>query len=151
VIRRSATHEAEIQLAVQREACLAGLAHIFPPAEYPFPDDEVLRRWREFGGTVLAAEQGGDVVGIAGVEACWLHGFYVRPDWWGSGVADELHVAALAAMADCPELKLWVLQENHRARRFYEKRGWRLNGETRVVPFPPHPTDVGYSYVREEP
>jgi hypothetical protein len=26
-----------------------------------------------------------------------------------------------------------------------------LNGETRVVPFPPNPVDVGYSFVREEP
>ncbi len=90
------------------------------------------------------------MVGIAGVEACWLHGFYVLPGWWGTGVADDLHGAALDAMPDCPELRLWVLEENHRARRFYEKRGWRLNGETRVVPFPPSPLDVGYSYVREE-
>ena len=82
---------------------------------------------------------------------CWLHGFYVRPEWWGTGVADELHAAALEAMPDCPELKLWVLEQNQRARRFYEKRGWRANGETRVVPYPPSPLDVGYSYVREEP
>jgi GNAT superfamily N-acetyltransferase len=40
---------------------------------------------------------------------------------------------------------LWVLEENARARRFYERLGWRENGDTRVVPFPPHPTDVGYS------
>ena len=38
-----------------------------------------------------------------------------------------------------------MLEENHRARRFYEKHGWRLNGETRVVEYPPHPLDVGYS------
>jgi hypothetical protein len=44
-----------------------------------------------------------------------------------------------------------VLEENRRARRFYEKRGWRMNGETRVVEYPPHPIDVGYSFVREEP
>ena len=100
---------------------------------------------------MLAAERDGATVGIAGVEACWLHGFYVLPRWWGSGVADELHDAALQSMPDCPELRLWVLEENHRARRFYEKHGWRENGETRVVPFPPHPIDVGYSYVREEP
>jgi hypothetical protein len=31
------------------------------------------------------------------------------------------------------------------ARRFYEKHGWRLNGSEQVVPFPPHPLDVGYS------
>jgi putative acetyltransferase len=143
--------DAETHWEVQRAACLPALAHIFPPDEYPFPDDEVLARWREFPGTVLAAERDGAVVGIAGVEQCWLHGFYVRPEWWGSGVADELHAAALEAMADCPELKLWVLEENTRARRYYEKRGWRRNGESRLVPYPPQPLDLGYSYVREEP
>ena len=62
-----------------------------------------------------------------------------------------LHDAAVAAMPDCPELRLWTLEANHRARRFYERRGWRLNGETRVVPYPPSPLDVGYSFIREEP
>jgi GNAT superfamily N-acetyltransferase len=148
VIRRSGPEEAETHWQVQRAACLPALAHIFPPQEYPFPDDEVLARWRGFSGIVLAAERNGAVAGIAGVDACWLHGFYVRPEWWGSGVADELHAAALEAMVDCAEPKLWVLTENHRARRFYEKHGWRENGETRVVPFPPNPIDVGYSYAR---
>ena len=151
MIRRSGPDEAETHFTIHREACLPALAHIFPPELYPFPDDEVRRRWREWTGAVFVAERGGDVVGVAGVDSCWLHGFYVRPEWWGRGVADELHTAALDAMPDCAELKLWVLEENHRARRFYEKRGWRQNGETRVVPYPPSPLDVGYSYVREEP
>jgi len=66
-------------------------------------------------------------------------------------VAGDLHDAALAAMPDCPELRLWTLEANHRARRFYERRGWRLNGMTRIVPYPPNPLDVGYLLVREEP
>ena len=37
-----------------------------------------------------------------------------------------------------------MLEENARARRFYERRGWELDGTTRVVPFPPNPLDVGY-------
>jgi len=35
---------------------------------------------------------------------------------------------------------LWCLAENGRARRFYEKNDWRLNGRERIVPFPPHPS-----------
>ena len=148
MIRRAGTDEAESHFSIQRAACLPALAHVFPSELYPFPDAEVRRRWREFPGVVLVAERDGMAVGIAGVDDCWLHGFYVRPEWWGTGVADELHEAALAALPDCPELKLWVLEENRRARRFYEKRGWRQNGETRVVPYPPNPLDVGYSYPR---
>ena len=151
MIRTSGRDEAEAHFAIQRAACLPALAHVFPPELYPFPDDEIRARWRAFPGTVLLAEREGAPVGIAGVEGCWLHGFYVRPEWWGTGVADELHDAALAAHGDCPDVKLWGLEENHRARRFYEKRGWRQNGETRVVPYPPNPLDVGYSYVRGEP
>jgi RimJ/RimL family protein N-acetyltransferase len=151
VIRRSSRDEAETHFAIQRAACVVGLPHIYPPELYPFPDEAIRQRWREWEGTVLVAERDGLVVGVAGVEACWLHGFYVLPEYWGSGVAQELHDAALAEQPDCPELRLWVLEENHRARRFYEKQGWRLNGETRIVPYPPNPLDVGYTYVREEP
>jgi hypothetical protein len=43
------------------------------------------------------------------------------------------------------EARLWTLTENHRARAFYEKRGWCLTGRTRVVPFPPYPLDVEYA------
>ncbi len=150
-IRTSGRDEAETHLAVQRAASLAGFAHVFPPELYPFPDDEIRERWREFDGTVLVAERAGRPVGMAAFGACWLHGLYVVPEEWGTGVAGELHDAALAAMPDCPEVRLWTLRENHRARRFYERRGWRLNGETRVVPFPPNPLDVGYLLVREEP
>ena len=151
MIRRSGRDEAELHFVIQRAACVESFPHIFPPELYPFPDDEVRQRWREFAGIVLLAERDGVPVGIAGVESCWLHGFYVVPEHWGTGVAAELHEAALDAMADCPELKLWVLEDNHRARRFYEKHGWRENGEKRIVPYPPNPVDVGYSYVRDEP
>jgi RimJ/RimL family protein N-acetyltransferase len=150
-IRPSGREEAETHFALQRAASLAALAHVYPPDEYPYPDDAIRERWRNVTGTVLVAEEDGMPVGVAVTEACWLHGFYVDPAHWGTGVATALHDAALAAMPDCAELKLWVLEENQRARRFYEKHGWRRNGETRVVEYPPNPLDVGYSFVREEP
>jgi hypothetical protein len=49
------------------------------------------------------------------------------------------------ARADESQLRLWVLEDNSRARRFYERRGWRENGESRIVEFPPNPLDIGYS------
>jgi diamine N-acetyltransferase len=148
VIRRSGRDEAETHFAIQRAACVDSFAHIFPPNLYPFPDDAIRERWRTATGTVLVAERDARAVGVALVESCWLHGFYVVPGCWGSGVADELHDAAVALLADCAELRLWVLDENRRARRFYERHGWRANGETRVVEYPPYPLDAGYSLVR---
>jgi GNAT superfamily N-acetyltransferase len=151
VIRRSSPKEAEALWRVQREACLAAFPHIYPPELHPFPDEPVRRHYEEFPGTLFVAELDGRVVGLAGAGSCWLSNLYVLPEFWGTGVAAELHDMALAAMPDCPEIKLWTLEANRRGRRFYEKHGWRLNGETRVVPFPPNPLDVGYSFIREEP
>jgi RimJ/RimL family protein N-acetyltransferase len=149
-IRASGRDEADTHLAVQRAASLAGMAHIFP-AGAPYPDDAVRENWRAFPGTVLLAERDGAAVGVAAIDACWLHGLYVVPDAWGTGVALALHDAALAAMPDCAEVKLWALEENGRARRFYEKQGWRRNGESRLSDWPPNPRSVGYSIIREEP
>jgi GNAT superfamily N-acetyltransferase len=119
---------------------------VFPPDRYPYPDDDVRARWRRFGGRVLLARRDGHAVGLAALEGPWLHGFYVVPAEWGRGVADALHTAAVDAIAAAHgEGRLWCLEQNLRARRFYEVRGWTLNGETRVVPFPPHPLDLGYS------
>jgi GNAT superfamily N-acetyltransferase len=75
-----------------------------------------------------------------------LNALYVLPDEWGSGVGSRLHDAAVAKLGELgPEARLWVLEANTRARAFYERRGWRLDGRERVVPFPPHPLDVGYT------
>jgi GNAT superfamily N-acetyltransferase len=139
VIRESGRDEAERHFEIQREASLAGLAHIY--GDEPFPDDAVRARRQTFPGTVLVAERDGMCVGVAGLEGEWLDGFYVVPAHWGTGLADELHAAAVGRGVR----RLWCLEENRRARRFYEKRGWMLNGESRVAEYPPHPLDIGYS------
>ncbi len=146
-IRDGGSVDAETLLEIQRAASAAGLGHIFPPALHPFPAEEVLERWRSFGGRVLLAEDGSNGIGLAALEDCWLQGLYVLPNFWGEGVAPRLHDAALAGLRDagCTEARLWVLEHNERARRFYERRGWRLNEGRRVVPFPPNPVDVSYT------
>ena len=145
-IRDSGPREAETLFAIQKAASLAGLAHVFPPERYPYPDDEIRARWREVGGRVFLAERDGRAVGLAAVDDFWLNGLYVVPDEWGGVVAVALHDAAVAEIAvQHEEAKLWCLEENHRARRFYERRGWRSNGERRAVPFAPQPLDIGYS------
>ena len=69
------------------------------------------------------------------------------PARWGTGLAGELHDRALEIVLGLGSQRchLWVLEDNARARRFYERRGWRENGESRVVEFPPYPLDVGYT------
>jgi GNAT superfamily N-acetyltransferase len=147
-IRRGDIDDLELVLAIQREASLAGLAHVFPPDRFPFPDDgvraELQDRLADPGNVALidGEDRGFTVAGHGRLER-----LYVRPAAWGAGVAQELHAAALDALREqgATSASLWCLVENRRARRFYERQGWRLDGTERVVPFPPHPIDVGYS------
>jgi GNAT superfamily N-acetyltransferase len=134
----------ELLAAIQEAASLAGLAHIYPPAEYPFPREAVRERWRSSEDEIFVDPEGR---GFAAVQGEWLNGLYVRPEAWGTGVAAELHDRALEALrrAGVERARLWVLEENHRARRFYERRGWAPDGTSRVVEYPPHPLDVGYA------
>ena len=59
--------------------------------------------------------------------AAWLWHLFVRPDLWGSGLAAELHDAALDEIRErgCREARLSTPEGQARSRRFYEKRGWR--------------------------
>jgi GNAT superfamily N-acetyltransferase len=150
LIRPARLDEADALAEIQRRASVAAFAHIFEPERYPYPIDDVRRRWRDAlaeGRSVFVYEEENEIVGVALTGPEWLDGLYVVPERWGRGVAAALHDAALEqARADGFErCHLWVLEENHRARRFYERRGWRLNERTRVVPYPPNPIDVSYT------
>ena len=136
---------------MQERASVAALAHIFPHELYPYPREAVLARWAvavlEPGMRALIAVDDDAPVGAACVTDGWLEGLYVVPELWGTGLAHELHGRAVEVVRSLGSgsCRLWVLEDNTRARRFYERRGWRENGETRVVEFPPNPLDVGYS------
>ena len=124
------------------------MAHVFPPDRFPFPDEGVREELHDRltdPGNVALIDADDRGFTIAGHER--LERLYVRPGAWGTGVAQALHAAALAVLREqgATSASLWCLVENPRDRRFYEKQGWRLNGDERIVPFPPHPLDVGYS------
>jgi GNAT superfamily N-acetyltransferase len=150
-IRTATPDEAAVLLEIQEASSIAGFGHVFPPDKFPFPSEAVLDRWQKAvddpAEVVVLAELDRDAVGFAAMRAEWLDALYVVPSCWGVGVGPRLHDHALTWIRDlgCKRCHLWVLEQNARARRFYEKRGWRLNGDTRIVPFPPYPTDVGYT------
>jgi GNAT superfamily N-acetyltransferase len=143
--------EATLLAELQERASVAAFPHVFPPERFPFPRRTDPERWAQAledpAASVQVAERAEEAVGVALVRPDWLDGLYVVPEWWGKGVAAELHDHGLEIVRDLgsAQIHLWVLEENARARRFYERRGWRENGRTRVVPFPPNPLDVGYT------
>jgi ribosomal protein S18 acetylase RimI-like enzyme len=59
---------------------------------------------------------------------------YVEPARWGTGVGHDLMAEALAELAarGWAEVRLWVLEENARARRFYERAGLAADGERTI-------------------
>jgi ribosomal protein S18 acetylase RimI-like enzyme len=60
-----------------------------------------------------------------------LFAIYVLPGAWGTGAGFALMRAGIEAMRlrASGDAVLWVLDDNPRARRFYEREGWALDGE----------------------
>lgn len=107
------------------------------------------QRWRErLGqGAWFIARRGGRPVGvIAGVaEADGSSGgrhvvsMWVSPEARGAGVADGLlrAVCDWARAGGATALTLWVADGNVRARRFYERAGFRGTGRRQPLPSDP--------------
>jgi GNAT superfamily N-acetyltransferase len=62
-----------------------------------------------------------------------IKAIYVIPEAWGKGMGKRLMSSALGrlAAAGYAQATLWVLDTNSRARRFYEKGGWKQDGGAR--------------------
>jgi len=71
---------------------------------------------------VWVAEVDGAVVGYVGFRDDWIDHLYIHPDRQGQGIGPAL---LARAMADGRPKQLWAFQQNTRARRFYEARGFR--------------------------
>lgn len=117
------------------------LAHVFPSARHPYPDLAVLTRWEHLladpAVTTLVGEDAQGLTCFVAFDAQRLRHLAVRPDLWGSGLAEEAFEASTAP-------RLWCLEANHRARRFYARHGWRETGVSRTSEFPPFPVELEY-------
>ena len=60
--------------------------------------------------------------------------FYLLASHWGRGGGSRLLAAAVHALAASgfKRATLWVLDGNERARRFYEKHGWRADSSVKL-------------------
>ena len=65
------------------------------------------------------------------VEIVAIHSL---PESWGTGLGHAMLEEALNQIGDQPVF-LWAFKENKRARRFYEKHGFRWDGSERVSEF----------------
>ena len=116
--------------------------HVFGAERLATLDAEARRpRWeqllRDDARSAFVAEQDGCVVGFVTVGESRdpgadgeLMGIYAAPEAWGSGAGPELMAAGLEELRarGHRDAILWVLEDNPRARRFYEREGWTLDG-----------------------
>ncbi|HSD25422.1 MAG TPA: GNAT family N-acetyltransferase [Solirubrobacterales bacterium] len=65
-----------------------------------------------------------------------LVAIYVDPDRWGQGAGAALMRAAMDRLSQLPydEVFLWTFKENGPAIAFYERHGWRADGNEKVHP-----------------
>ncbi len=163
VIRSGSVADAAQVAAVQREAWLAAYEGIISREiidRVTAPDNGArvrqtfrTRPWQRM--IVAVAEPG--VVGYAffGPEvdvqgAAWpyplsqageqgrtaeLYALYLHPAWWSTGTGRALmdRILTWACGAGYPGITLWVLQDNARARRFYERAGFSPDGAIHVL------------------
>lgn len=80
--------------------------------------------------------------------AAWgeLVSLYAHPDHWGEGYGSLVMEEVLKRMSGYPGCFLYVLRENDRARRFYEKHGFVWDGHSLEVALTPDTalTDLRY-------
>jgi ribosomal protein S18 acetylase RimI-like enzyme len=115
--------------------------HAYPPDELDaLPIDP--ERWRARlavpppGWSTFVCEDGDAVVGFASVGPSRdedalgeVYAIYVDPDAWSTGAGRALMAVAEARLRDDYDgALLWVLEDNPRARRFYERAGWAADG-----------------------
>ena len=121
----------------------------FAPAGWEPPDANAeLDRLRDFLGNdevwCLVAEQDGEPAGHVAFMPARLHPkgsddggmaqfwqLFVRPRWWGTGLATQLHAEALreAGSRGFTSMRLFTPAAQARARRFYEREGWAAAAE----------------------
>jgi ribosomal protein S18 acetylase RimI-like enzyme len=148
-VRRARPDDAAAVEAIRVRGWQAGYAHVFGAERLAALDPgRRVDGWRaliEDGHQAcFVAEEGGRVVGWttsapssgdAAVGELW--GLYVDPEAWGSGAAAALLAASVDALRGrgFTEAVLWVLEDNPRARRFYEREGWTADGARKEEEF----------------
>ena len=148
LIRPATTRDARGIARVQVRGWQIGYRGIVPD-EYlaRFSVDEFTNRWlgnlaeAQRMQHIVAESEDETVVGWAafganqsdsGPEIGELGALYVDPDHWDAGIGGALLAEAERGLiaAGYEQAILWTLEANARTRRFYENRGWRIDGGT---------------------
>lgn len=83
------------------------------------------------GADIYLLSDAGKPVGIVSIRDNVVGDLYVLPDEQGRGYGTQLLCFAMEKCAGKPTL--WVLHHNQRAIRLYERNGFQLTGERKVL------------------
>jgi RimJ/RimL family protein N-acetyltransferase len=138
-------------IEVQQAGALQALTHIFPQDTYPFPRAALQSRWAAeivdpHVKVYVIEHRDGHIAGFAAIRDNELLHFGTAVETWGSGLAAAAHDQVIERIAATGSTHAWlrVFEDNSRARRFYEKLGWRRTDRLSRTSFPPHPVLVEY-------
>ena len=69
------------------------------------------------------------------INAGEIHAIYLLPEFWDKGYGRQTMEYTLSKLKDMGfnEVIIWVLEENIRARMFYEKFGFKFDGTTKEI------------------
>ena len=86
------------------------------------------------GAAVLGFASSGPARDIDDPAEGELYAFYLHPDAWGRGLGALLHAGVVGRLrtVGIVHARLWVLDTNVRALRFYHRQGWTETGRTKV-------------------
>jgi ribosomal protein S18 acetylase RimI-like enzyme len=141
VIRPATPDDAEAVARVHVETWRAAYVHALP-AEGLASLSVTQRTEIHRRSPPVVAEVDGEIVGFVSVGPGTdpdtdgeLYAIYVLPDHWGSGVGRALMQAGEERLRQLGHQHaiLWVLEDNPRARRFYEAAGWTQSGTRRPI------------------
>jgi RimJ/RimL family protein N-acetyltransferase len=153
LLRDAVLSDLPAMMDIQHSGALQALTQIFPQDAYPFPRAEIQSRWAaEIADpdikVYVIEHDAGQIVGFAAIRDNELLHFGTAVETWGTGLAVDAHSKLIERLADAgvTSARLRVFEENHRARRFYEKLGWRPTDRLSRTSFPPHPVLVEYEF-----
>jgi GNAT superfamily N-acetyltransferase len=145
-IRAARPEDADAVETIRVRGWQAAYRHVFPLDELDaLPVDGT--RWRRRfeqpppgWSTFVSEDDEGRVVGFASVGPSRdehgpgeLYAIYVEPDAWSTGVGRSLLQRAEERLSSEYTLAyLWVLEDNPRARTFYERAGWATDGSRKA-------------------
>ena len=100
--------------------------------------EEIAYKWPD---NIYVAKDGEKVVGFVGYGECRnedlsgageIFAIYILKEYYGTGVGKALMEKGLEILNN-PLIAVWVLKDNARAIRFYEKCGFRFDGTEKEI------------------